>query len=140
MTSTDPHIKEAVERLSEDQPGHWSTAAGLAMAQDYAKLTRADLGSADLTDFALANEQYMAGRMDLNLVPLQTAAKERIRWLSVQLALAESALSASNARVKALEEALERIATYGGDYTTGDGHAKCREIARSTLSEAPGHE
>lgn len=41
----------------------------------------------DMTDFELANAVYMASpRNELDLLHLQTAAKERIRWLSIRLA------------------------------------------------------
>ena len=39
-----------------------------------------------MSDFALANAVFMADRNDLNLIHYQTAAKERIRWLSLRLA------------------------------------------------------
>lgn len=51
----------------------------------------------DLTDFALANRVFMADRTDLDLIVWQTAAKERIRWLSIELAKAQAALSAAPA-------------------------------------------
>lgn len=41
------------------------------------------------TDFALANAVFMASRNDLDLIVYQTAAKERIRWLSIRLSTAE---------------------------------------------------
>lgn len=50
-----------------------------------------------LTDFELANAIYMASRTDLDLIVYQTAAKERIRWLSIRLAQAEAALAAPQA-------------------------------------------
>ena len=40
------------------------------------------------------------------------------------------------ARIEALEAALRRIADPGGGYTTGDGHARCQEIARAALDAA----
>ena len=49
----------------------------------------------DLTDFALANAVFMADRSDLDLIVYQTAAKERIRWLSLRLAEAVGALMAA---------------------------------------------
>lgn len=54
----------------------------------YARETRGDLGFGDLTDFALANAQFMEDRNSITLVAYQTAAKERIGWLSVHLAIA----------------------------------------------------
>lgn len=69
-------------------PNHWSTPAGQEMAERYATMSRGELGRASESDFALANSIFMADRSDLDLIVFQTAAKERIRWLSVQLALA----------------------------------------------------
>ena len=46
-----------------------------------------------VTDFALANRVFMASRGDLDLILWQTAAKERIRWLSIELAKAQHALA-----------------------------------------------
>jgi hypothetical protein len=54
----------------------------------YASPSREGLTMGDLSDFDLANRQFMAGRSALMQCPYQTAAKERIRWLSVQLAAA----------------------------------------------------
>jgi hypothetical protein len=39
------------------------------------------------------------------------------------------------AYVRGLEAALRRIADPGDGYTTGDGHARCQEIARAALVE-----
>lgn len=43
-----------------------------------------------LTDFALANAIFMVDRNSLDLMVWQTAAKERIRWLSIELAKAQA--------------------------------------------------
>lgn len=75
--------------LPENLPGHWQTKAGLEMATEYAGWGRDRIGKRDLTDFELANAVFMASRDDLDLIVYQTAAKERIRWLSVHLALAQ---------------------------------------------------
>lgn len=74
--------------LPETLDGHWDTPGGRDMAQTYAGYSRANLLMGNLSDLALANAVFMAGRDDLDLIHYQTAAKERIRWLSVQLALA----------------------------------------------------
>ena len=71
--------------------GHWETAEGAALARDYSGMARTDLTRGDLSDFAVANEIFLAGRDDLSLIVWQAAAKERIRWLSVQLAIAKGA-------------------------------------------------
>jgi len=49
-----------------------------------------------MSDFALANAVFMTDRGDLELIVFQTAAKERIRWLSIELAKAEAALAKGN--------------------------------------------
>lgn len=74
--------------LPETLPGHWATAEGRIMAERYAGMAREDLAAGSQPDFQLANAVYLAGRSDLDLIGLQTAAKERIRWLSAQLAIA----------------------------------------------------
>ena len=69
-------------------PGHWSSDEGTEMANRYADMKREDLAFGQKTDLELANAVYMADRHSLDLLSLQTAAKERIRWLSAQLAIA----------------------------------------------------
>lgn len=71
--------------------GHWTTDEGTEMANRQIDLKREDLGYGHLTDLELANAVFMADRSDLSLIGLQTAAKERIRWLSAQLAIAQGA-------------------------------------------------
>lgn len=70
--------------------GHWETDEGTDMANRYSGLERKDLAYGDKTDLELANAVYMVDRNSLALIGLQTAAKERIRWLSAQLALANA--------------------------------------------------
>lgn len=78
--------------------GHWETDDGAAVAAEYVKKDRADLCMGSVSDFALANDQYMVSRDDLRLIAYQTAVKERIRWLSAQLAKCRTrALEASQA-------------------------------------------
>ena len=50
--------------------------------RDYIKQERSSLAMGFLTDDQLANAVYLADRNSLKLIGLQTAAKERIRWLS----------------------------------------------------------
>jgi hypothetical protein len=80
--------QRALEALPDVLPSHWTTPDGAEMAREYGSKPRSWLGMSDLSDFALANAVFMADRNDLNLIIYQTAAKERIRWLSAQLALA----------------------------------------------------
>lgn len=87
---------------------------------------------AHVTDFALANRVFMASRDDLDLIVWQTAAKERIRWLSIELA--KQAREAERMR-----GALERIVDLGSDGEhSGDRHARCRGFARQALAPATG--
>lgn len=83
MTTLTPE-KEA--ELPEVLAGHWDTPEGREMAMRYANEDRPapHLGS----DLHLANAAYM----ELH-EPLGTGTKERMRWLSVQLALAQARLS-----------------------------------------------
>lgn len=60
------------------------------MAAEYAEQDRFTLANGEMTDFELANRLFVAGRSDLDLFAWQAAAKERIRWLSVQLVLARA--------------------------------------------------
>lgn len=76
--------------LPETLAGHWVTEAGRDMAVTYATISRASLCHGSMSDFELANRIFMASRTDLDLIAWQTAAKERIRWLSAQLAIAKA--------------------------------------------------
>lgn len=54
----------------------------------------------DMTDFALANAVFLKDRNDLDLIVYQTAAKERIRWLSIRLAQTLEALEQAEDRCR----------------------------------------
>tara|TARA_R110002073_G_scaffold120601_2_gene262686 strand:+ start:20254 stop:20865 length:612 start_codon:yes stop_codon:yes gene_type:complete len=78
-------------------------------------IVRNDLPYSDLSDFALANAVFLVDRLDLELIHYTTAAKERIRWLSVQLAdaLARERVHANPAPdelVKAARDVMEHFA------------------------------
>jgi hypothetical protein len=82
-------------------PGHCNDDAAWAdfsSRPEYASKSRERLAMGGMTDFELANAQFMVDRRDTMLGAYQTAAKDRIRWLSVQLAKANSELA--NARLK----------------------------------------
>ena len=81
---------------------------------------REDLMMGDVSDDDLANAQFLCDREDLRLIHLQTAAKDRIRWLSRQLAKAETA----NA------ELLEALREVANDF---DGLVTCGEFDASEL-------
>lgn len=68
--------------------GHWHTNEGCDMAQTYTDKVRSELALGHMTDTALANRVYMLDAPGKILVV--TAAKDRIRWLSVQLAIANT--------------------------------------------------
>lgn len=80
-------------KLPAAMPGHWDTPEGHEIAVDYLAKERSALAMGDLSDFHLANKQYLE---EINVGPViihssigvQTAAKERIRWLSARLAAA----------------------------------------------------
>jgi len=67
-------------------PGHWVSEEGRRIADEYFGRDRSHLVMGDMSDFQLANEQFLVDRYDLQLIAYQTAAKDRIRWLSAQLA------------------------------------------------------
>jgi hypothetical protein len=105
---TTPATEMGIE-LPDALEGHWETSDGREMAQRYASQERSQLCHGDMPDMALANAIYMADRNDLDLIGWQTAAKERIRWLSAQLALAtraEATCTPEAAQVEMLREAL----------------------------------
>lgn len=95
IAGDDPQTGQKGEALPAVLPGHWETGEGLDKAREYAGRSRADLAMPDRTDLALANALYLPD----GFLPIQTAAKERMRWLSVRLALAEAEL----ARLKGLK-------------------------------------
>lgn len=74
-------------------PRHWDTEDGTAMANRSLGETRDQLCHGEMSDLALANAVYMASRTDLDLIVYQTAAKERIRWLSAHLAAANERIA-----------------------------------------------
>lgn len=81
--------------LPDNMPGHWETMDGADIARRSATETRAKLSFGGLSDFALANSVFLTNRNDPKLLLMLTAAKERIRWLSVQLAIANQANAAA---------------------------------------------
>jgi hypothetical protein len=107
-----PDPKIDVAELPDVLPGHWETAEGHEKAREYATMIRADLCMGGRTDLDLANAVFMAGRHDLDLIHYQTAAKERMRWLSVQLALKATALEQSQREVQVAWESFQREAKY----------------------------
>jgi hypothetical protein len=76
-------------KLPEMLLGHWDTTHGAHLAREYARKTRDHLCNGKESDMGLAFDVAMLMRNDLNFEPILAAAKDRIRWLSVQLALSE---------------------------------------------------
>lgn len=80
--------------------------------------------------------------------PLRTRAAARAKSCVSGLYSAADALDAQSAEIAAmtqhanflnteivrLREALRKIESVGGDATSGDGHARCKQIARAALS------
>lgn len=69
--------------LPKTLAGHWRTEDGYEMALRYARVSRWQLMAQNMTDMEVANQVYLEPTI-MNL----SIAKERIRWLSVQLAIA----------------------------------------------------
>jgi len=84
--------------LPEVMPGHWSTAGGRDMALATLDDPNMARSRERISDFALANEVFLSPGI-VNL----TDAKERIRWLSAELAVALTTPPASDAAVPAGE-------------------------------------
>lgn len=74
--------------LPDILPGHWETDEGSGMAKHYldAYPTREKLAYGKLTDMSVAWEISMLFRTDPDFEPKLAMAKDRIRWLSAQLA------------------------------------------------------
>ena len=85
-------------------PGHWNATDGHEMAVRYATMTRAELHGGSSTDMMVAFEIAMLCRNDLDFEAVLASARDRIRWLSVQLALARHAEMTEAKIIQAWEE------------------------------------
>ena len=106
----------------------------------WAKFTRQYAGQprsyANMTDFSLANAVYRASPRDaLDLLHYQTAAKERIRWLSIRLAEAASSLSSRDARIAELEKDVRDWRAIAADRQAGHSLAEARALKAEALLE-----
>ena len=81
-----------LKRLAERPPGHCNDDAVWAEMVERYTGPRSALWA---TDFEVAYETAMIGRGDLNFEGKLGTAKDRIRWLSVQLAIALTKLEAA---------------------------------------------
>jgi hypothetical protein len=116
MTVTTSPTPAEHTALPDTLAGHWATPEGALKAREYAALDRGDLVMGDMSDFSLANAQFLQMRDSLLLGQYQTAAKERIRWLSAKLAIAEAAVNERPmllSRIRELEEKLSAARDYG---------------------------
>jgi hypothetical protein len=116
-------VSAETDALPATLPGHWETAEGREMAKRYGDMDRAALCMGDRSDLGLANAVFLIDRNSLDLIAVQTAAKERIRWLSAKLAMAQAAfdrqvaghqhtaamLHAEKARADTAEAALSQL-------------------------------
>lgn len=75
-------------------PGHWETDEGSGMAKVYAGKQRAELFGGAQSDMSVAFAIAMVCRSDENFEAVLASARDRIRWLSVQLALANASKDA----------------------------------------------
>lgn len=92
--SRDTEAVQTILALPVPLPGHWDTEDGRDIASECVTQDRARIAYGDKSDMEIANAVFMVDRYDLALIHYQTAAKERIRWLSAQLALANHRLAA----------------------------------------------
>jgi hypothetical protein len=115
MTEDDQSQVEAIRARVDawDYSLHWRSAEGDEMAAKQLDATRT---RPDMTDFEMANWVFLCDRNSLELIAAQTMAKERIRWLSAQLAKSNvdlvavlSLLDAARAELAEVREAGERL-------------------------------
>jgi len=111
--NTEQQAVPVAQELPEVMPGHWSSAAGLAMALATLDDPHMARSRERISDFALANEVFLSPGI-ANL----TDAKERIRWLSASLALALQT-DATQTREAELVGFLEQVLLYADP--SGDG-------------------
>lgn len=94
----------------------------------YSAWSRERLMLGGRSDFEAANAIFMVDRTSLNLIGEQTAAKERIRWLSVHLAIqtarADEATQLNDLFIKAQDRATAMWHDAGGDRMTFPDSAK----------------
>lgn len=89
-------------KIPDILPGHWNTDEGSGMAKYYATKTRAELAGGQHSDMGVAFMIAMLGRADLDFEPRLAMAKDRIRWLSAQLAVANAAQADQLAALRAI--------------------------------------
>lgn len=114
--------------LPDNLPGHWTTPDGAEMAQRYVDIPRHQLFGGDFTDFEAAHRVAMTSRNDLDFEASLALARDRIRWLSVQLAVAKA-------------EKVELLAALIALTEKADSHVECAdeaEAASAAIAKAGG--
>lgn len=87
--------------------GHWTTPEGLEMAKRYAAMRRMELMAQNMTDMEVANAVFLEPSI-MNL----TVAKDRIRWLSVHLAMADEKAAEGSIYTREYAKAVEAAAVF----------------------------
>lgn len=127
-------------KFPDTMPGHWHTAEGREMAETYLATARAMLAKSDLPDFMLANAQYLetmnVGTVTVqSAIAMQTAAKERIRWLSAHLAA--HVLVAGDAAI-IIESLMRELRISGHVVTTGGRNISAEKVVDQLRGSAGG--
>lgn len=89
--------------------GHWRALDGYEMAKRYASRAREDLCGGESTDMLVAFEIADLRRDDFNFESTLATARDRIRWLSVQLALEKATNAELLTAFKGLLEYAEQM-------------------------------
>jgi hypothetical protein len=93
-------LGDEMTNLPKTLPGHWETDEGYEMAKRYATESRKQLLASGETDFNVAFRTAMISPNDIDCEKRLSIAKDRIRWLSVQLAVANQLLKQSRSTME----------------------------------------
>lgn len=94
--------------LPDSLPGHWNTAEGASLAREYVDMPRERLAHGGKTDMEVAFEISMTGRGDLAFEGKLAMAKDRIRWLSAQLAARDIELASAISKQQETQTLLDK--------------------------------
>lgn len=119
--------------LPEKLPGHWTTPDGAEMAKRYVDIPRHQLFGGDFTDFEAAHRVAMTMRSDLDFEASLALARDRIRWLSVQLALSNQEV----ARLKPESDMFRRAVGAADVFQNGGPLAYLLRLGDSTVVDGP---
>lgn len=117
--------------LPDTLAGHWVSVEGAEMARDYAGKTRDQLMGGQFSDMEVAYRTALTHRSDNDFEARLGTAKDRIRWLSAQLALANARVSAPT-RLQ-VSEALVTLAQAAGAMAA---FAKNGDVLGADLAES----